>query len=138
MRTYAFRLRPGQDLREEIDRFAQGHDIRAGVVISCVGNLRAAVLRMADERVTKSYEGTFEIVSLVGTLESGNSHLHAAISDATGVVVGGHVKRGCVVGITAEVVLGELEGVAFHRELDPATGFEELVVDDLPGQATLG
>lgn len=130
MKTYAFRLTRGQDLREEIDAFVHQHGLRAGVVLTCVGNLEKAVIRMADERITKEYTGTYEIVSLVGTLERGNSHLHIAISDATGAVVGGHLKKGSLVGITAEVVLGALEGVAFLRERDEQTGFDELVVQE--------
>lgn len=129
LRTHAFRLRPGQDLRLEIDRFVAARGIRAGVVLACVGNLRSAVLRMADEHIVKTYTGTCEIVSLTGTVEAGNSHLHCAISDANGVVVGGHLKAGCIVGITAEVVIGELDGLSFHRVFDAETGFEELVVD---------
>lgn len=128
MKTHALRLRPGDDLRAGVDAFVLAHEIRAGAILTCVGNLRTAVLRMADERITRTYEGTFEIVSLVGTLEMGNSHLHAAISDAEGAVYGGHLKVGSIVGITAEVVIVELEDIVFEREFDATTGFEELVV----------
>lgn len=129
MKTHAFRLRQGGDLREAIDAFVAENHIKAGMILTCVGNLKKAVLRMADESVTKTFEGTFEIVSLVGTLEEGNSHLHISISDAEGRVFGGHLKTGSVVGITAEVVIGELENTVFSRKLDAETGFEELVVE---------
>jgi len=132
MKTYAFRLRPGQDLREEIDKFVKQKNMKAGAILTCVGNLQKAVLRMASAKETKTYEGegTFEIVSLVGTVEAGNSHLHIAISDKDGNVFGGHLKAGSVVGTTAEVVIGELEGVSFKRDLDEDTGYEELVVEE--------
>jgi uncharacterized protein len=128
MHIYVFRLHPGQDLREEIDDFVKENKIKAGCILTCVGNLKKPVLRMADETITKTYEGTFEIVSLTGTVETGNSHLHIAISDKDGNVFGGHLKMGSVVGITAEVVIGELPGLAFIREFDLETGFKELVV----------
>lgn len=128
MRTHAFRLVPGNDLRAKIDEFVAERNIKAGVILTCVGNLQKAVIRMADETIVKTYEGTYEIVSLVGTVESGNSHLHISISDAVGEVFGGHLKIGSIVGITAEVVIGELEGMVFKRELDEQAGFEELVV----------
>jgi predicted DNA-binding protein with PD1-like motif len=83
---------------------------------------------MADEKIIKTHDGTFEIVSLVGTVESGNSHLHISISDAEGNTLGGHLKMGTIVGVTAEVVIGQLEGTTFKRESDKNTGFEELVV----------
>ena len=47
---------------------------------------------MANANVTKTYEGHFEIVSLVGTIDpDGQHHLHISISDAEGDVFGGHV-----------------------------------------------
>ena len=118
MKTYAFRLHPGQDLRQEIDKFVKEHDIKAGVIVSCVGSLRKAVLRMAGAETIKTYEGVFEIVSLVGTLEAGNRHLHIAISDKEGNVFGGHLGEGCIIETTAEIVIGELEGVKFTRKSD--------------------
>ncbi|MCX6713903.1 MAG: DNA-binding protein, partial [Candidatus Vogelbacteria bacterium] len=99
--------------------------------LTCVGNLSKAVIRMADADITKTREGTFEIVSLVGTVEAGNSHLHISISDKDGNTFGGHLKKGSLVGVTAEIVMGELEGLKFKRELDEKTGYEELVVEEL-------
>jgi predicted DNA-binding protein with PD1-like motif len=52
-----------------------------------------------------------------------------SISDKEGTVLGGHVKSGSLVGITAEIVIGELESTLFSRKLDSDTGFEELVVE---------
>ena len=130
MKTFVFRLHPGQLLREEIDAFVSKKQIKAGVILTCVGNLSKAVLRMADAAVTKTYEGTYEIVSMVGTLEEGNSHIHISISDKDGCVFGGHLKKGSVVGITAEIVIGELENTTFERVFDKETGYKELIVFD--------
>ena len=68
-----------------------------------------------------------EIVSLVGTLNDGG-HLHAALSDRSGKVVGGHVLGDMVVFTTAEIVIGECESLQFAREFDEQTGFDELKV----------
>ena len=130
MKTYAFRLSPGKDLRKAIDKFVQEKNIRAGVVLTCVGNLSRAILRMADATIIKTYEGSYEIVSLVGTLENGNSHLHISLSDKEGSVFGGHLKAGSLVGVTAEIVIGELEGTTFKRDFDENTGYDELVVKE--------
>ena len=92
MNTYVFRLKPGQKLREKIDKFVEEKNIKAGIILTCVGNLNKALLRMADASIVKNYEGTFEITSLVGTLEKGNSHLHITISDKDGNAFGGHLK----------------------------------------------
>ena len=76
-----------------------------------------------------TYKGPFEIVSLVGTVSGGESgHLHISLSDSEGKVIGGHVVGDLFIYTTAEVVLGECEGVRFEREDDKETGYNELVV----------
>ena len=84
---------------------------------------------MADASRILELDSTFEIVSLTGTLEIGNSHLHMAVSDVNGAVIGGHVKYGCIVGITAEIVIAESDDLSFRRKFDIDTGYEELVVE---------
>jgi len=130
MKTRSFRLLPGQDLRKEIDVYVEKHNIKAGVILTCVGNLQKAVLRMANAEITKTFHDSYEIVSLVGTVEKGNSHLHIALADMHGNVIGGHLKNGSIVGFTAEVVIGELEDTLFSRKHDAQTGFEELIVEN--------
>lgn len=128
MKTHVFRLHPGQLLREEIEKFAREKNIQAGVIVTCVGNVSKAILRMANAQVVKTWEGTYEIVSLVGTVEGTDSHLHLCISDEQGNAFGGHLKNGTIIGVTAEVVIGEIEGLQFSREFDDATGYNELRV----------
>ena len=130
MKIHVFRLHPDQLLREEIEKYVKDKNIRAGIILTCVGNVKSAVLRMSDSRTIKEYKdkGTYEIVSLVGTVESGNSHLHLSISDKEGRTYGGHLKNGTVVGVTAEIAIGEIEDKVFLRKFDKETGYEELVV----------
>jgi len=64
----------------------------------------------------------------VGTLSQDGSHLHITLSDEEGNCIGGHVKEGCLVYVTAEIVIVELDGVNFSREFDKETGFKELVI----------
>lgn len=128
MKIHAFRLRPGQNIREEIDKYVLDNKISAGAILTCVGNLSKAILRMADANIIKTWEGSFEIVSMVGTVEAGNSHIHICLSDETGDTFGGHLKNGSAVGVTAEVVISEIENLEFSREFDSDTGYEELVV----------
>ena len=65
---------------------------------------------------------------LVGTVAGSGAHLHISVSDAAGRVYGGHVGYGCTVRTTAEVLLTLLPEWSLGREMDPATGFSELVV----------
>lgn len=133
LKTYALRLRPGDDLRQQLTAFVQAHHIAAGTMLTCVGSLTIATLRLANQEGPTVYRGHFEIVSLVGTLSTNGSHLHLAISDSTGRTIGGHLLDGCRVYTTAEIVLGELPQLDFRRETDATFGYQELVVRPASG-----
>ncbi|GAB4411918.1 MAG: DNA-binding protein [Bacteroidia bacterium] len=128
MRTYALRLRPGQDLRQELVRFADSTGLQAGVVLTCVGSLDEAVIRLADQPEATLFSGKFEIVSLVGTLSPDGPHLHIALADSSGRTLGGHLMAGCKVYTTAEIALADLTDWRFAREDDPQTTYKELRV----------
>jgi predicted DNA-binding protein with PD1-like motif len=133
LKTYALRLKPGDDLRQQLMAFVQANQIVAGTMITCVGSLTAATLRLANQEGPSVYKGHFEIVSLVGTLSTNGSHLHLAVSDSTGRTIGGHLLDGCRVYTTAEIVLGELPQLEFRREKDDTFGYQELVVQPAAG-----
>ena len=128
MTVFALRLSPGQDLKTALDAFAREKQLHAGFVITCVGSLRKAVIRPADQQEPLVREQKFEIVSLVGTFSPDGSHLHIALSDGTGATIGGHLLEGNLIYTTAEIVVGEAEGVIFRRELDAKTGYGELSI----------
>lgn len=129
LQAYALRLRPGDDLRQQLLAFVAAHHIEAGAVLTCVGSLTDVSLRLANQENATHYHGHFEIVSLVGTLSaSGGGHLHLAVADSTGRTLGGHLLDGCRVYTTAELVLGALPALRFTREKDDTYGYNELVV----------
>ena len=126
----ALRLRPGDDLRGGLEAVVAERGLRAAWVVTCVGSLTDVHVRRADQPDGTRLAGRYEIVSLAGTLSAtGGSHLHLAVADERGRVVGGHVlPGGNLVYTTAEVVIGYEEDLAFAREVDPETGFRELVI----------
>lgn len=129
MVSYTFRLKPGQDLFDEIERFVAGKGIEAGCILCSVGSLTHATLRLANREYYNHYEGHFEIVSLTGTVSTHGSHLHIAISDGEGRTTGGHLLSGCRVYTTAEIVLANFEDQVYQRQvLEDDSGYEELVV----------
>lgn len=132
MKTIIFRLKPGNDLKSSLEKIADAYNIKAGFIVSCVGGLQQATVRMAGATPSKqdirTYTGNFEIVSFVGTLHKGGMHLHMSFSDANGQVYGGHLKEGTVVHPTAEVIIGLNESIEMYREPDAETGFDELVI----------
>ena len=133
-RYFAVRLLPGADLRRSIEEFARANDIRAGAVVTCVGSVSTAVLRMADRTDLTRLGGPREIVSLVGTVGAGGCHLHLSVSDERGVTVGGHLAEGTVVRTTAEIVLADLGDLSFERVQDSRTGYRELNISTRPAK----
>ena len=134
MKTYAVRLLPNQDLMQELEKIVKKNNIKAGCILSCLGSLKKAYLRMPGGKTFKDFEGQFEILCLNGTLSVNGSHLHVAMSVfPEGNVIGGHLlEQGCTIATTAEIVIADLEGLEFHRKLDENTGFEELAVSSKP------
>ena len=128
MRAYTFRLKPGQDLFEQIETVVAEKNIEAGCVLSAVGSLIHATLRLANREHFSEYEGHFEIVSMTGTISTHGSHLHISISDGDGKTVGGHLVPGCKIYTTAEMVLGIFDDVVYKREFAEDSGYDELVV----------
>jgi uncharacterized protein len=126
-RFWTLRLRPGQDPRAELQRFARARGLRAGFVASCAGSLTRAAIRYANQPAASVREGHFEIVSLTGTLARDGMHLHVACSDSTGATFGGHLMDGSRVYTTAEIVVGEQDRMVFAREPDSTYGYRELV-----------
>jgi|SRR5215212_12030506 predicted DNA-binding protein with PD1-like motif len=128
MRTMALRLAPGADLKHELLALAARKRVQAGWVLTCVGSLSQARLRLAGGAEHATWQAAMEIVALTGTLSQNGSHLHLAVADHQGRTFGGHLAEGCTVRTTAEVVLAADDRLLFPREHDPATGYDELVV----------
>ena len=126
MKTYALRLRPGEDPKAALDTLPKAHQLQAACVLTCVGSLRKAVLRFANQEQAVTLEGHFEIVSLTGVFSIHGRHYHIAISDGEGRTYGAHLMDGSEVYTTAEIVLASLDDVRFLRSFDPQTGYPEL------------
>lgn len=129
---HAVRLKPGQEIKDFLLNFVKVKKLGAPFVLSCVGSVTQATLRLANASIDTPNEiievkGRHEIVSLVGTLAD-EGHLHASLSDKDGNVIGGHVMGNMKVFTTAEVVIGNCDTLLFTRETDDETGFDELVV----------
>jgi uncharacterized protein len=127
-KTYALRLRPNEDLKKQLMAFAQQNDLRAAYVITCVGSLRQANIRFANQPSGTLLTDKFEITSLVGAFNTEGGHFHISISDGTGRTIGGHLMDDNLIYTTAEIVIGEATDLAFFRETDTLTTYKELVV----------
>jgi len=128
MQTLPVRLVPGDDLRAALETIARDQAIGAAFVMQGIGSLSVANLRYAGLDQPTRLDGDLEILTLAGSLSADGAHLHTAVSNAEGRVVGGHVSPGCIVRTTAEILIACLDGVRFSRDLDPRTGFPELSI----------
>ena len=102
--------------------------MRAGFILTAVGSMQNATIRLADQKEPTTFAGKFEIVSLVGTMGQDGIHLHISIADSDGKTIGGHLVDGCLIYTTAEIVIGEAQGLTFSREQNEQTGFKELKI----------
>jgi len=128
MNVVPLRLQPGADLRCALVAWMAEQQEQAGCVISAVGSLSVAQFRLAGASEATVIHGELEILSLSGTLAPDGVHLHIAVADSRGAVIGGHLCVGSLVRTTAELVIGLLPQWRFNRKLDPATGYAELQI----------
>ncbi|MEM9219645.1 MAG: PPC domain-containing DNA-binding protein [Cyanobacteria bacterium P01_F01_bin.150] len=128
MDVIAIRLKPGEDLKQSLLKYCIDQKIDAAYMLSCVGSLRQVVIRFANQPEGRGFEQPLEILSLEGTLSQYGVHLHIAISDSEGQVIGGHLMNGSHIRTTAEIVLGLVPNAIFKREMDSLTGYRELTI----------
>ena len=128
MQTHAFRLKPGDDVKQEIDTLVAGKGIKAGYIATAVGSLTHYNIRFANRDNGDSATGHFEVVSLVGTVSVHGSHLHISVADGDGKMTGGHLLDGNKVYTTLEMVVVETKDLVFARENDGSTLWKELVI----------
>lgn len=130
MEVIAIRLKPGEDLKQSLLQYCIEQQIDAAYMLSCVGSLRQAAIRFANRSEGTVIDQRLEIVSLEGTLSQHGLHLHIAVSDNEGQVIGGHLLDGSNIYTTAEIVLGIVPNIIFKREVDLLTGYRELSISD--------
>ena len=127
MVCHCSRLRRGEDLLESIRRVCKEKNIHAGVILSGVGCLLRGRIRDASGVNIREITDHCEIVSLNGTVSAQRCHVHIALSFEDMHTVGGHLRTGCIINTTFELVIGELPGIVFGVEADPETGYDELI-----------
>jgi predicted DNA-binding protein with PD1-like motif len=125
---HAIRLKPGQDIKKELQLFAEKNNLEAAWISSAVGSITDYQIRFANQPEGTTGNGHFEILSLSGTLSVNGSHIHIGIADSTGKTIGGHLMEGCTVYTTAEIIIQSTGKYKFAREKDGTTPWEELQI----------
>lgn len=130
MKEHAIRLTKGMDLKESIQKYCIENNIEAGAVLSGVGCLYEANIRDASGINSVKLVKPLEIVSLTGTISKNGCHIHISVSDENLDTFGGHLKEGCLINTTCEIVMLELENYIFTRQMDENTGYKELNIQN--------
>ena len=133
-RVVVLRLKPGMDLLDGLQAACERHQIHNGVILSAIGSLSCVrycdVEALPEKKCGYGYgrvlelNDTIELTGASGVVCSDaegniNLHVHICLSDKDGRAYGGHLVQGTRVLMTADIVLGEVEGVSMLREYDP-------------------
>ncbi len=128
MKILALRLKPNDDLRQNLKNFAEKENIKAGFILTAIGSLKQAAIRFANQEIHTVLTEKFEIFSLNGIIANTGVHLHMAIADQQGKTIAGHLVDGCIIYTTAEIIIGIGEEYTFLRTYDAETGYKELEI----------
>ena len=124
--TYIVRMDPGEEILEQVKALALQEGIRLASVqaLGAVNDFTVGVFKTDEKKYyANSFQGSYEIVSLTGTINTMDGqfycHLHMSAGDDKGQVVGGHLNR-AVVSATCEMVITAIDGSvdrAFSEEV---------------------
>lgn len=121
------RLDPGEEILEQVKAVSLRENIQLATVqgLGAVNEITVGVFdTAAKEYHANHFQGSYEIVSLTGTISTMNGeyycHLHLSAGDAQGHVVGGHLNKARI-SATAELVITILPGTV-DRAFSPEVG----------------
>lgn len=125
--AYVVRLDPSDEICESLLAIAKQENIALASIsgIGAVHKIDIGVFDTTNKTYhSNQFEGTFEIVSLLGTLTQMNGepylHAHMSVGDMQGNMLGGHLTS-AVVSATAEIVLHLIPGTV-DREFNEEIG----------------
>lgn len=114
--TITARLDKGEEITEQVREIARRENIRLASVraIGAVNEFTVGVFKTdKKEYLANEFKGSFEIVSLTGTINTMNgefyAHLHMSAGNEKGEVFGGHLNR-AVVSATCEMIIEVIDG----------------------------
>ncbi len=150
-RIVVARILPESDLIEAIEKICIDNNVKSGIIVSCIGALRQAVLlnpvtvdpsapkpdKTTDE-VRSGYgdalllKGPLQILSGQGAVITKDDntllvHIHATVVNEGHEVYGGHLPKGKnLIDDTAEVTIQEISGMKLSLKYDPDTSEQHL------------
>lgn len=124
--TIIARIDKGEEILEQVKAIALKEQIRLAHVqaLGAVNQFTVGVFKTQEkEYLANDFEGSYEIVSLTGTINTMDGafycHLHMSAGNDKGEVFGGHLNR-AVVSATCEMVITLVDSTvdrAFDEEI---------------------
>ena len=125
--TIIARIDKGEEILEQVKAIALKEQIRLAHVqaLGAVNQFTVGVFKTQEkEYLANDFEGSYEIVSLTGTINTMDGafycHLHMSAGNDKGEVFGGHLNR-AVVSATCEMVITLVDGTV-DRACDEEIG----------------
>ncbi len=125
------RMDKGEEILEQLQQIAQREQIRLAQVsaLGAVDSFTVGVFKTEEKKYyANSFTGSFEIVSLTGTISTMDgayyAHLHMSAGDEHGQVFGGHLNSAHI-SATCEMVITVINGEV-DRAFDPEIGLNLL------------
>ena len=118
------RIDKDEEILEQVKELALKENIRLAAVqaLGAANSFTVGVYNVAEKKYyANTFSGSFEIVSLTGTINTMNgefyTHLHMSAGNDKGEVFGGHLNR-AVISATCEMVITVIDGRVdrFHSE----------------------
>ena len=115
------RMDKGEEILEKVREVAEKEKIKLAD-ISALGAVSEFTVGVFDteakEYHANEFKGSFEIVSLTGTINTMNDefycHLHMSAGNEKGQVFGGHLNR-AIISATCEMVITLIDGIVDRR-----------------------
>lgn len=114
--TIVARIDKGEEILEQVKRIARKEQIKLASVqaLGAVSQFTAGVFKTEEkEYIANEFNGSFEIVSLTGTINTMNGefycHLHMSAGNHKGEVFGGHLNK-ALVSATCEMIITVIDG----------------------------
>lgn len=125
--TLVVRLDRGEEILTQVKELALKEQIRLASVtaIGATDDFTVGVYSIPEKKYYPNhFEGTYEIVSLIGTINTMDgafyAHLHMSAGDREGRVFGGHLTK-AVISATCEMIVTVIDGTV-DRARDEETG----------------
>ena len=125
--TIVARIDKGEEILEQVKRIARKEQIKLASVqaLGAVSQFTAGIFKTEEkEYIANEFNGSFEIVSLTGTINTMNGefycHLHMSAGNHKGEVFGGHLNK-ALVSATCEMIITVIDGTV-DRYFDEEIG----------------